>query len=162
MREVVVDLAAHALDLRRHRGRQFRVSGSRHPLGVSRQHGERRFQAVRQVAGLGERTLHPLVALGQQRVEVVHQRLHFGGVVTAHPTMLTAVHCGKARVQERHRLQAAADLPHAGRHRERGPGQHGAHVGAGEPVVHLEMWDRIPREQVHGEDADGKEQPERP
>ena len=78
MREVVVDLAAHALDLAaieaaRSRPRQPRA------LGVARQHGERRLQAVRQVAGLGERTLHALVALGQQRVQVVHERLHFGG-----------------------------------------------------------------------------------
>jgi hypothetical protein len=32
---------------------------------------------VGEVAGLGDRALHTLLALGQQRVEVVHQRLHF-------------------------------------------------------------------------------------
>ena len=77
-------------------------------------------------------------------------------------TRLTAVHRGEARVQERHRLQAAADLPHAGRHGEAGSSQHGAQMRAGEQLVHVEVRSGVAGEQVHRQDADGEQQPECP
>jgi hypothetical protein len=52
MCEVVVNLPPHALDLLAHGRGQIMVPGGFGPFGFLREHGQRRLQAVGQVAGL--------------------------------------------------------------------------------------------------------------
>ena len=53
--EVIVDLPPHAIDLLLNRGGDLGLARSPRALGFMRQDGERRLQAVGEVAGLGDR-----------------------------------------------------------------------------------------------------------
>ena len=68
LRQVPVDLATHPLDLLMYRGGEFRLTGSRGPLALLRQDGQRCLQSVREVAGSCHRPHHPPFALLEQRL----------------------------------------------------------------------------------------------
>ncbi len=59
--------------------RQVGVPRGPGALRLLGQHGQRRLEAMREVAGLGQRLPHPLVLVVEQRVEVVDERLHLAG-----------------------------------------------------------------------------------
>ena len=82
VREVIVDLPPHALDLlRRARRASSCVAGRRGALGLLRQHGERRLQAVREIAGLGDRAAaRARSRCVEQRIQIVDERLHLGRI----------------------------------------------------------------------------------
>ena len=65
VREVIVDLAAHALDLLHDRGGQLGLPCRLRALGLLIQQRQRRLQAVREIAGLGQRARHALLAIAR-------------------------------------------------------------------------------------------------
>ena len=75
LREVRVDLAGACARPAAASTRRARVARGRGALRLLREHGERRLQAVREVAGLGLGARHRALALVEQRVEVAHERL---------------------------------------------------------------------------------------
>ena len=85
LREVRVDLPAHPLDLLANRRRQFVLPGGLRPVDLLREDGERRLQAVRQVAGLGQRARDAALALVEQRVEVLDERRDLARIVALEP-----------------------------------------------------------------------------
>ena len=91
MREVIVDLPSHALDLLADACGELGLARARRPLGLLREHRQRRLQAVREVAGLGDRTADDLLAVVEQAVEVVDERLHFTGIGAFDAMLLVAV-----------------------------------------------------------------------
>ena len=100
MREVVVDLPPHALDfMRESSSADFGQSGGLRAVGLLREHGERRLQSVREIAGLGLRARDARVARLEQRVEIRHERLHFGGIVAVHQPLAAGVHVREPRAQ---------------------------------------------------------------
>ena len=83
--EVIVDLPAHSLDLLADRRGELALAGGAGAFGLARQQRQRRLETVREVAGLRNRALHRLLALFDQRVQVVDERLHLGGIVALRP-----------------------------------------------------------------------------
>jgi len=162
VREVVVDLPPHALHLRRHRRGELQVARGGGAVGVARQHGQRRLEAVRQVAGLGQRALHARFALREQRVEIVHERLDFRWIEAAKLAVLAAVHRVQPRVEQGHRPEAAADLPGARHHGRAAERQDDDHVDARENPVDQHVRLRIGAQQVDQKHADHEEQAQRP
>jgi hypothetical protein len=77
MRKVVIHLALHAIDLLPDGGADVRLARALGRGGFLQEDRQRCLQGVRQVAGFGLRAFNDLVALIQQRVEIVHERLHF-------------------------------------------------------------------------------------
>jgi len=71
---------------------------------------------VRQVARLGDRPLHHPLAVVEQRVEIVDERLHFCRVVTRHPALLAAMHRRQTGTELIQRGQAFSKLPESGHH----------------------------------------------
>ena len=80
-----------------------------------RKDGERRLQAVRQVARLCDRTADGLLPLVEQRVEIVDERLHFGRIFALDAPIAALVQSGKARAKVVDRRHAAAHLQRARR-----------------------------------------------
>ncbi len=66
LRQVIVDLALHALDLCDERIGKVRLPGSTRALGFVEQHRERRLQTVGEVPRLGDGARHDLVAMLEQ------------------------------------------------------------------------------------------------
>ena len=89
VREVVVHLSSHALDLLVDGGRDLVLAGAAGALSLLRQDGERRLQTVGEIAGLGDGALNRLLAMIEQRVQVVHERLDLGGIGAVHPPLAT-------------------------------------------------------------------------
>ena len=123
VREVVVDLPAHALDLLRDRRGELGLAGGRGALGLLRQHRERRLQAVREIAGLADRAADRCVAMLEQRVEIVDERLHFARIASLRACASPLLHVGQPLAHLVERRQ-----PARGRRRSRPPcdgdGQH--------------------------------------
>ena len=71
-----MNLAAHAVHLLMDRCGDLAGTGCRRPVGFVCDDGQRRLQAVRKIASLGNGAFHGPIALFEQRVEVVNQRLH--------------------------------------------------------------------------------------
>ena len=83
-------------------------------LGARAQHRQRRFHAMRQVAGAGARFLQvPFLCL-QQGVEVVDQRIQFGHVRRRKLLALAGAHALQLPPQPVQRFQAPHDLRHQG------------------------------------------------
>ena len=80
MREVRLDLALHPRYLFADRVGELALTRAASALGFVRQDGERSLQAVCEVSGSRYRALDRLLAVVEQQVEVVDERLHFGGV----------------------------------------------------------------------------------
>ena len=77
VREVVLDLTAHSLDLLRDPGRHVGLAARGGALGLVREDGQRRLQAVREIARLGVRATDGAFLVREQRVQVGDERLHF-------------------------------------------------------------------------------------
>src|SRR6185369_8515677 len=73
-------LPLHAIDLFPHRVAELAVAGGPGAIGLLRDDGERRLEAVCEVAGLRDRARDGALAMVEQRVEIVDQRLHLLGV----------------------------------------------------------------------------------
>ena len=80
VRQVIVDLSSHQRQLLSEHLRKIRIAVCRETVSFVRQDRKRRFEAVRQIARFGDRPGHHLLAVRQEPVEVVHERLHFGGI----------------------------------------------------------------------------------
>jgi hypothetical protein len=73
--QVVVDLSPHAFDLLGHGGGEIVMPlGIRH-FRLARENRQRRFQAVREIAGLGDRPAYGSIAVFEEAIEVVDERL---------------------------------------------------------------------------------------
>ena len=93
------DLPPHAIHLLTNDCRQLGLAGRPGAIGFVREHGERRFQAVSQIAGLGERLGDAFVTVRQQRVEIVDQRLNLGWITACHLSFLPPMDRRQARAQ---------------------------------------------------------------
>jgi len=105
--KVIINLPAHSFHLLSDSGREIRMSRCFGALRFLRQHGERRFQAMREIAGRGQRTLHNPLAVLKQRVEIVDQRLQFDRIISAHPAVAAASYVRQSRPQFFERRQGA-------------------------------------------------------
>ena len=95
MGEVIIDLPSHAIDLLLNGGGNLGLARCPRPLRLVRNDGERRLQAVRQVARLRDRTADGLLSLVEQRVEIVDERLHFCRVLAVDAPIAPLVQSGK-------------------------------------------------------------------
>ena len=125
-------------------------------LGVLRQDGERRLQAVCEIAGLGDRAVGHLLALAQQRIEVVHQRLHLGRIASLDLCTRAALEIAELRPQLVEGGDAASDQHEA--EDQRDDGEHGHRV-------QVDMHDdhRVAHAAAEtDEHGDNQHQPQRP
>ena len=118
VREVIVDLPPHAIDLLLNGGSNLRLAGSPRPLRFVRNDGKRRLQAVRQVARLCHRAADGLLPLVEQRVEIVDERLHFCRVIALDAPLAALVQFDKARAKVADRRHAGANLQEPSGHAE--------------------------------------------
>ncbi len=110
VREVIVHLPPHALDLLMHRPPRARACPACvGDLRFVRKHRERRLQRVREIAGLGDRAPDGLIAMLEQRVEIVDERLHLARIAPLDAAIAPLVHRGEALAQLGERRQA---VPH--------------------------------------------------
>ena len=77
-------------------------------LRFVRQDRERRLEAVREVAGLGDRAPHRPFAMVEQRVEVVDERLDFARIAPLDSPIAPVAHRRELVAQLVERRQAAA------------------------------------------------------
>jgi hypothetical protein len=113
VRKVVVHLALHAFYLHSNRSCDLRLARTVGKVGLLQQDGEGRFQRVRQIARFGLRPLHHSIALSQEGIEIVHERLHFRWEVAIHAPSLAAMNGGQPMPQLGHRRHTPADLEEA-------------------------------------------------
>ena len=99
MGEVVVDLAPHSGNLLPQRGSHVFLAGGGGALGLEREERVRCLEAVREVAGLGDRTLYGLFALLEKPVQIIDEQLDLGDVSAAESRLGAAVHGRKALTQ---------------------------------------------------------------
>ena len=126
VREVIVDLPAHPLDLLADRRGELVMPLGVGTIGFLRQHRERRLETVSEVAGLGQRAPDGLLAVLEQRVEIVDERLHFGRIIAVDAAIATVAEAREALAQMIHRRQAVAYLREPNRHqgeRDEGAGE---------------------------------------
>jgi hypothetical protein len=122
VREVVVDLPPHPIDLLHDPRADVVVTVRLGAFGLLREHGKRRFQAVREVARLGDRARHDALAVGEQRIQIVDERLHLRRIRPAQLAVHAFAHVGETvahaierRQRPAHQRQArghAADSNH--------------------------------------------------
>ena len=66
-------------------------------FGLLRQHRQRGFETVCEIARLRERSAYRLVAVIEERVEIIHQRLHFGRIPSIDPAAAAVANAGQSR-----------------------------------------------------------------
>ena len=118
MREVVIDLPAHPIDLLANRGSELALAGSGRAFGVHRQQRQRCLETVCKVAGRRDRALHGPLALIDQRVQIVDEWLHLRHIAAFQPCLAATVHVGQPRPELRDARQPAAHLPRTAGHRD--------------------------------------------
>ena len=91
-------------------------TGRRRPVGFVCDDGERRLQAVRKIAGLGDGAFDGAIALVEQGVEIVDQRLHFGRVRAFEPARAAGVQDFQVAANGIDRRQTAPHLEEAAEH----------------------------------------------
>ncbi len=101
--QVVLDLAPHPLDLLFDRRRELGLPRLPRPLGLLREDGERRLEAVREIPRLRARSRHALLALGEQRVQVLDERLDLRRILAFDPGLPAVAQCRHPRAQPRER-----------------------------------------------------------
>jgi hypothetical protein len=119
MGQVIVYLPLHAFDLLMNGVGNLGLASGTRAFGLARQDGQRRLEAVCQVARLGDRTPHRPLAMLEQRVQIVDERLDLARVFADDPPILTLMQPGQTRSQPVYRGQPAAHLPHADDHAEK-------------------------------------------
>ena len=95
------------------RGGKLGLSGGRGARRFLRQNGERRLEAVREVAGLRDRAADRAFAVIEVGVQLVHQRLDLDGVGAGDPRLAAAADRRERGAQPVERREAAADLGQA-------------------------------------------------
>ena len=156
LREVIVDLAAHPSNLLRDRRRELVLTRGLRALGLLREDRQRRFQSVREIAGLGRGLLDPQLAVEEQRVEVVDERLNLRWVNPFKPALRTLAHVEQPRAQLPQRQQTAPELVQAGRDQDqRHDGEHRA-MEQRDPARKA-MREHRAAQDHHDDDADGPE-----
>jgi hypothetical protein len=108
VREVIVDIPLHARDLLIDGVSNLDLPDGTRPRRLLGQDRQRRLQAVSEIAGLGNRTLDRLLAMAEQGVQIVDERLHFRRVHTFHPARATGTNAREARVKVVYSRLAAA------------------------------------------------------
>jgi hypothetical protein len=108
LRQVVVDLATHALDLGVNRRRKLGLSGCRGERRFPRQDGERRLEAVREIARLRDRAADRAFPVIEVGVQLVHHRLDLDGIGAGDPRLAAVDPASAAR--SRPNVESAADL----------------------------------------------------
>jgi hypothetical protein len=111
--QVVFRLAPHPIDLLFDDRREVLVPCGRHPPGFVREDGERRLETVREVAGLGDRPRDSGLAVFQQEIEIVDQRLNLARVGAVEAAAAPLAHVRQAPPQLLDRGHAPAHLPQA-------------------------------------------------
>jgi hypothetical protein len=114
VRQVVLDLPPHALDLLPDLGGELGMPGGCGTLRFLRQYGERRLQPVGEVRRFADGPLNLLIPVVEQRVQIVDERLHFGGISPFHTTVDPRVDAGQPGAQVRDRREPAAHLHETG------------------------------------------------
>ena len=116
MREVVFDVAAHALELFAERRRQLGLSCRLGALRFVREDRERGLQPVREVPRLRDRAPHGAIAVLEQRVQIVDQRLHLRRIRSVEAALGSVLDVAKPPAHALERRQRGADEPEAGDH----------------------------------------------
>ena len=162
LRQVIVHLPAHPLDLLTHHRRQLGLPGAIGDLRLVRQHGERRLQRVREIAGLGDRAADGLIAVLEQRVEIVDQRLHFGGIAAVEAALAALAHGGEAAAQPLDRRQAVAHVDDPRQHAGHDEQRHDDAALVHRRAVQDDRAVRLVQHDRRGDDHRGAEQAEGP
>ena len=109
LREVVVDLPPHAIDLLLDRLRQLAVTGGAGALRFLRQHRERCLETVREIAGLRDRAPHGVIAVLEKRVQIGDERLDFGRIAPGDLMLPSVANGSQLRA---HVVERGESLPH--------------------------------------------------
>ena len=116
MSEVIVDLAAHSIDLLRHRRSEIKLTGSFGAFCFICKDRKRRLQPVGQISGFRHSSSHCVLTLIEQRIQIIDERLDLCGVGTVNAPIATRVQARQARPQ-------AVDWRHAAAHLQEPCGQ---------------------------------------
>ncbi len=114
--EVIVDLPPHAVHLLMHGFGDFASAGRRRSVGFVCDDRERSLQAVRKITGFADGAFDGPIALIEQRVEIVYQRLHLGGVCAFESARAASVQDFQIAANGIHRRQTAPHLKETGEH----------------------------------------------
>ncbi len=165
MRQVIADLAPHALHLQADHCQAIRVA--RMTLHLAGDHRQRRLETVRQIACARQRAAHRVFAMVEQRVQIVHEGLHFLGKGAREPVAAALANPRQARAQQGERREPAAHVEQARGHAGQRNGQRPHHVAKRVVqdawpirVVHDEgrRGDAREHEQTHGPQQGAREQ----
>ena len=104
MRKVKIDLPLHSLDL----------LANQRVVAFMRDHRERRLESVREIGRFRERAPHRFLAVVEQRVQLVHERLHFARIRPLHALLLAFADARELLVKPRHARQGASHQKQSG------------------------------------------------
>ena len=116
VRELVVDLPPHAVHLLMHGFGDVAGTGRGCPVGFVCDDRKRRLQAVREITGPGDGARDRPIALVEQRVEVVNQRLHLGRVRAFQSMRAAGVQCSEVTPDGIDGRQTASHLEESAEH----------------------------------------------
>ncbi len=114
-RQVIVDLPLHPLDHLTERRREIVMARGAGLLCLLRQHREGRLQSVREISRRGEGPGDRALTILEQRVQIVHERLHFARIVAFDSLAASLAHrrqAGAKAPQRRHRSVHEEQAPH--------------------------------------------------
>ncbi len=123
MCQVVIDLTFHQRYLLCEDRGQIRIAAALEAIRLVRQDRERRLEPVRKITRLADRAPYHRVAVREQGVQIVHERLHLAGIVAR---KLTGTPLPHVREPAPHRVEwhdGSANDDETSRHG--GDGQHG-------------------------------------
>jgi hypothetical protein len=116
VRQLVVDVAPHSLDLSTHRLRQRRLARRFHTVGIGRQHGKRRLQTVGEISGSRDRAGDSVFAFHQELIERGDERLHFRRVLSVDPFPVSKAQFSHASAERVHGPKPSANRHRASEH----------------------------------------------
>ncbi len=111
LRQVIVHLPTHPLHLHANRRRTLTLPRRLQLFRLLRQHRQRRLQSMRQIARLRQRPPRNPLAMLQQRIEIVHQRLHFRRILPFDPLARAIPQPQQLLPQPPERYPRSAKLP---------------------------------------------------
>ena len=115
-RQMGVHLTTHAIHLRHDARRELRVSVARGALAIQREDGQRRLEAVRQIAGRQVRAGDHRVTLIEETIHVRRQRRDLGGIAPGQPSLRPLMDVGEMAANLVDRSPAALHLRCANHH----------------------------------------------